>query len=430
MTRKEFIKMEEDMNKLHFITIIIYISILNLTYIYIVSPLFGYAGLIYDPNIYKFLFAQITTIILLVIHKKRDVPSSTLVYFLFLNLYIPFINFYWLRNENTQYSFMIFICFFILLLLLRVSKPININKLPIKIKIEIETLILILTFILVSCYTLKFGGIDYRSFDFTKVYEIRSEVEYGLLWSYLFNWISKLFIPFLIVVFYFKNKYFILSIIVFIQIFLYLSTGSKTILFSSFIILISCFLIKRNKFLTGIPIVYSLIMTISSAIYLYTKNINLIAIFPIRQLILPAQISFQHYDFFSLNEKLYLREGLLGKILYLKSPYSRPSTTLVGDGNSNANTNFLADAFDNGGFLLMIITIMILAVLLIYIDSVSNYWINNKIFASFFIYTIIILNDGALLTTILTWGLGILLLLILFVNPKKGEKNEKNRKNT
>lgn len=408
------------MKKLPIIALLIYIVILNLTYIKLVSPIFEYSGLIYDPDVSKFFIAQISTIVLINIYKIRELPSSILIYLLFINLYIPLINFYWLTNKSTEFALMIFISFMLLFILSRLMMPIKVQRLPINMRIEIEQVILFFSLIFVFYFTLKFGGIDSRSFDFTKVYEIRDEKEYGVLWSYLFNWISKLFIPFLIVIFYFKRNYLLLCLMVFIQIFLYLSTGSKTILFSSFIILISCYLIKNNKFLVGIPLIYSSIMIVSSTVYLITKNVNLLAIFPIRQLVIPAQVSYQHYEFFVMREKLYFREGIIGKMFYLKSPYSRPSTTLVGDGNSNANTNFLADAFDNGGILLMLVSIILLVLILVYIDSISNYWSNNKMIVSFFIYTIIILNDGALLTTILTWGLGLLLILILFVKPIQG----------
>lgn len=408
------------MKKLPIVALLVYIVVLNLTYIKIVSPLFKYSGLIYDPDISKFFIAQISTIVLLIIYKIREVPSSILIYLLFINLYIPFVNFYWLANKSTEFTVMIFISFMLLFGLSRLMVPIRVKRLPINLKIEIEQVILFFSLIFVFYFILKFGGIDSRSLDFTKVYEIRDEKEYGILWSYLFNWLSKLFIPFLIVIFYFKSKYSLLCLMILIQIFLYLSTGSKTILFSSFIILISCHLIKKKIFIIGIPLIYSLIAIVSSMVYLITKNINLLAIFPIRQLVIPAQVSYQHYEFFVMREKLYFREGIIGKLFYLKSPYSRPSTTLVGDGNSNANTNFLADAFDNGGILLMLVSILLLVFILVYIDSISNYWSNNKMIVSFFIYTIIILNDGALLTTILTWGLGLLLILILFVKPIQG----------
>lgn len=417
------------MDKLSIIVVLIYITVFNLIYAYLVSPIFSYSGLVFEPDISKFIFAQLTTLLLITVFKKKNISSAHLIYLLFVNLYIPFINFYWMANKSNAFAVMIFISFLILFLVFRVVRPIKLEKLPIDIKIKIEAPIFILTVLVLLLFIMKFGGIDSRSFDFTTVYEIRNEQQYTGIWSYLFNWLSKLLIPFLIVVFYYKGKYTLLLTVIFMQTFLYLSTGSKTILFSSFIILISCILIKKRKFFIGIPLLYSLIMVASSLIYVIFRSINLLSIFPIRQLVIPAQISFQHYDFFSVNEKLYLREGLFGKIIGESSPYLRPSTKLVGDGRSNANTNFLTDAFDNGGFIFMIIFLMCFILVLIYIDSISYYWNNHGMITSLFIYTIIILNDGALLTTILTWGLGILLILILLIEPNTGGKKiDKHRK--
>ncbi|WP_157821121.1 hypothetical protein [Macrococcoides caseolyticum] len=319
------------------------------------------------------------------------------------------------------YVFMVFISILTMLITTNKIKPFKVVGLPIRLSIPFEFIIYFLTLTLFILFILKYGWFDSRSLNFESIYQLRSEKEYSGMWAYLVNWLTKAFIPMLLVIFYFNRNLLLMLSTVCMQLIIYTSTGSKTLLFSSFYIIVLCFLIDKRWLKTGLPLLYSFLIFISMAIYKLLGNIYLLSIIPIRQLIIPAQVSYQHFNFFKFREKLYFSEGIIGDIFGLNSPYVRKSTLMVGDGKSNANTGIFSDAFDNGGFYLIFIYSVIFIIILLYINMIAAYWQNNAIFTSLFIYSMIILTDGSLLTTILTWGMFILLFSIIFINPRNEE---------
>ena len=133
------------------------------------------------------------------------------------------------------------------------------------------------------------------------------------------------------------------------------------------------------------------------------------AIFPIRLLTIPAVISNNHYDFFSQNQKLYFAENIIGRLLGIESPYEISSTFLVSRGGANANTGLFGDAYDNGGFLMMLFYSIIFVVILRYIERIYNrYKGDNRalpVFVGVLTYSMIYLNDGSLTALLITGGL-------------------------
>src|SRR5699024_7932323 len=186
----------------------------------------------------------------------------------------------------------------------------------------------------------------------------------------------------------------------------------KTILFSIVLLTVSIYILKNQKWKLGLTKFYSYLVLGSVLLYSISNYLMTIAIVPVRQFIIPAQISFAHYEFFSTNEKLYFAEGMIVKLFNIESPYPILSTYLIAEERSNWNTGFLADAYDNGGFFLMIIFTLICAAILLFVDSVSIKSTSRYEYTALMVYSVIILNDGALLTTLFTWGLAFLLFFI------------------
>lgn len=168
---------------------------------------------------------------------------------------------------------------------------------------------------------------------------------------------------------------------------------------------------------------YSILIGISALFYQITNNIWLIALMVVRQLTLPAIISYKYYDFFSSNKKLHFSEGLLGKIFSIESPYNiRAAYIISGSIGNHENTGFLADAYSNGGIIAMIMMCSLFLIILLYVDSISRNSKKGYMYTALMVYQIIILNDASLLTTILTGGLSILLVIMYIIASE--ETNE------
>lgn len=402
----------------------------ELTYYYVISPTYSYYGLGVDVSLYKFIVSNFFFILMiLLIPKSRNLPSTYLINLLFVTTIIPINSYFWLTNQSTNYAFYVFLSLITISVLLRNRKRFRIplikketNYTP-----RILTITFVLSAILLGGFIIKFGGVDSRSFNLNMVYDLRKELSYSGVWIYITNWLGKALIPILIIASIYRKKKLMLLIGVIMQLVLYGSTGHKTFLLSIGLIITFYFYISKGSQPSIFSKLYSIVLLISIMFIKLFKNNILMSLFSVRMLSIPAWLNFIHFDFFSVNQKLHFSEGLIGKIFNLEYPYTIPSTYLVSPTGANANTGFLADAYDNGGVFAMLIFSFILSLLLIYIDSLSIKRSNVFIYTMFFIYPIIILNDSAFLTALLTSGIIIILIFYyIFASEDNYGKSEKH----
>lgn len=392
-----------------------YKIILELVYYFFVAPNYSYSGLIWRPSFSNFIISYLIFFCLLILLPRgQKRPSHQLTQLLFFIIIIPILSFYWQTDRTLTYVIYVTFCCFILFLILNISKPFNMKLLKIDTtrSLSLVNSIFMISLLLLILFTLIYGGMDLRTLNFSAAYDLREETEYGLVWGYLVNWLGKVLIPFCIVMYTLKNKKLLLFLSCIMQIYLYLCTGNKSTLFSVLFLVFFTFVLKKNKFLFGIPTFYTIAIILSTIFFTLTRNLYFIAILPIRQLNIPAQLNFVHYEFFSKNPKLLFSEGLIGKVFGINSPYDLPAAVLVSRAGENANTGFLGDAYDNGGFIAMILLTFLLAIIFLFIDSISQHSIERYKYTAFSLYTIIIITDTGLLTTLLTSGTLILLLLL------------------
>lgn len=244
--------------------------------------------------------------------------------------------------------------------------------------------------------------------------------------GYLVNWQAKIINPFLITISYVINNKVMLLLSILMQVFIYLITAHKSYILIpiAIIIIIIKILEKRNFFSNGI-VLAPIGLFFSYLTYIIIGNLTIPSLFIRRLLFVPARIKFNYYDFFSKNKMLYFSEGLIGKILGISSPYEINAANLIGylyDGNIGtwANTGYLADAYANMGVFGMLIISLLLVVIFLIINSFSTK-INKEVVVGLSVFSILSLNDGALLTTIFTGGL-LLLLVILFIYSSGSKK--------
>lgn len=128
-------------NKMKFIfSIYLFKLIIEIVYIISISPLYSYSGLVYDPNVYAFLFSNLLLLPILYfinIHTKK--PSLHLFLFLLLFIYIPLSSYYWMTSMSSVYFF--YVSLSVLSILFIVKLPnIKINPLKINSKFIINAL--------------------------------------------------------------------------------------------------------------------------------------------------------------------------------------------------------------------------------------------------------------------------------------------------
>ena len=147
---------------------------------------------------------------------------------------------------------------------------------------------------------------------------------------------------------------------------------------------------------------------------------------------IPAQLKFVYYEYFSVRKKVYFADGVIGSIFNIISPYEEaiPKTigAYLGEGESNANTGYWGDAYANAGVLGVILFSVILALMIIILAKLGRK-INPSVVVASMTFSLFSLNDGALLTNILTGGMFIFFIIFYFgtkASPTNIGKNGTN----
>ncbi|WNF90843.1 hypothetical protein [Vagococcus fluvialis] len=408
------------------ISIMLYCVVLGYSYVNYVSPLFSYSGFYLDFSYTKLIIFILSNICMLFVLKFDYNIDNLLVFLLYINSVIPMLSLFYLQNLSYKYFMIVFLSYFTIFTLIRLLPKVKISFLSdvsLKEKHFVTLLFIIVTF-LVIVRIIQLGGIDSRAFAFDELYELRSEIKTAGMWGYLHNWLTKVFIPVLMIYYLHNKKYLLFFIVSMYQFSLFASTGQKTLLLSIGLILSCFFLRKWNRWYFGLPMFYTIISISSMLMYSVFKNVAGVGLFLVRQIFLPPFIGNKYIIFFSDNPRLHFSEGMIGKIFNLTSPYDIDAANIIsGRMDVYENTGFIFDAYANGGFFGIVAIILFFVLLLKLLVSLSSS--NNKLlYFGFMVYPIIILNDGSLLSVMLTHGVFLIVIIIYLLESMRNKKNE------
>lgn len=392
----------------------VYRLILDYIYLYWVSPLYAYMGLTSQVTVGKVLISYLSLFLLVVMMpRENDRVWKMVLQLHFIVMIVPLTSLYAMANLSTKFLMMLLFCFVLQIILLRY---LPLMKIP-KIKGARQFLMLLfggLTLVTYS-YLLLTQRISIRAFDLINPlsYEIRATRFIHPIMGYLIPWQFRVINPALLVVSFVRRNYGLASIAIFMQALLFVMFPHKEVILSVVMLLLVLYMRERHKFSSYFTSVMSACNLVSLGIFKFTGNIALLFVFSVRFLYIPALIKFHHYDFFSVNTKLFYSEGLLGKLFGMTSPYPVTSGFLVqGAAFGNANTGYLAYGYDNLGFVGMVVMSTVFVILLLTIESLARRNTVGEVFA-LVLYPMIVLNDTDLLTSFFTGGLFLLLAFLL-----------------
>lgn len=407
-----------------FVYLLSYKLFLDLAYICFIHKYFEYMKFTLNFNQYKYVFSIFIFIIMYyILPKDKHRPSSIFLQLHFIIMIIPMFTIYAFMNESNFFLILSTSIFSAQCILLRLLPRFKIVRLRNSKFILYFLLIVITTFVYYSMIQAN-GVPSFQNLNFLKVYNMRDSVSYPFLMSYLVNWQGKVINPFFIVTAFLNNNKRNLFTSLFMQLFLYLITGHKTFLFIPFAILFIIKIISKNDFLKIASKTASLGTITLLIFYQITKSLVLPSTFLRRFLFIPAQNKFFYYDFFSQNEFMYFSAGVIGKMFDIKNPYNVNVVNMIGDiyynsPNMNVNTGYIADAYANMGVTGMVLIMLLFVLILVLIDSISKK-IGEEFTVGIALFSILSLNDGALLTTLLTGGMLFLMgLLYLYSNSSE-----------
>lgn len=409
--------------------LLIYKISYEVIYANVSSRIFSYSGLTWHPVLWKFVFSYVLFFCLALLPERKGTVTKYLLNIYFVFTIIPMLSLFWQSDRSVNYILMCATCYFVMHMGCYVRNTKKAKKIIIGYlleKVNISSILIAITITLIMLFSIRYGVADFRALDLENVYSVRSERKFSGIWGYMINWMPYAIVPCIMCIGLYRKKIIQICIAIMIQLYLFLFTGSKTTLFSIALILFSYYLVANKKnFINWWSMALVGLNSITTFIYLWIGELMPFAIFPIRLLTIPASISNNHYDFFSNNPKLYFAENIIGRLFGIESPYDTFSTYLVSTGSGNANTGLLGDAYDNGGFFVMLLYAVIFVLIFRYIERIYNLYKGDTkvlpVFVGVLTYSMIYLNDGSLTALLITGGLVINIFVLMQFGKRKRE---------
>lgn len=409
--------------KINMVTsITIYKIILELSYIYYLNQNCLYMGFQLNINWLKlFESYMITYLILLILPIDESKPSTIALNVLNIIMMIPMTSIYALKNESRLYMFVASMSFILTIYIIKKLPNINLS---LKISAN-KGIILMLFFMAIITYgfLIKLNGIpSLEALNFNNVYKVRGNVNYGFkIMEYLVSWQGTIVNVFFIVLCWIKKKKKSFVCMCLIQVLLYLLTAHKTYIFYTIVIPIVMLFIKNNKFICSS--IYGIIISIITSMLLFLGNISVMptALVINRTLFLPAQISFQYYEYFSQNGLVMLSHSIFS-MLFEKAVYDISPIAIMGKKYYSGdwpNTGYLGDAYMNFGVIGMIIFSIFFAIILKIFDSLAITEFKSLITRAFMVVLMVIFMNGALLTNLLYGGVILYIVILWLYNDDK-----------
>ncbi|MDD5606518.1 MAG: oligosaccharide repeat unit polymerase [Candidatus Pacebacteria bacterium] len=405
-----------------FLFVFLYKISLDLVYYFVISQVWSYARFELHLNSLKLVESYLLLfIIFILMPKSKEKLSNVMVWLLVLLSYVPMLVLFAFMDQLRVYMYAVTGFWMLVFLLLKLP---TVFLSPLK-KIQSKTIrysIFVGLSGIVFFIIYKYLGLSF-SFDLTKVYDIRAEyVAVGVPFaSYLFNWLAYIINPIFFALFLAKKKWVLVGLIVFLQALLFSVTGLKAFLFVLPFVLVLMWIVARKNPLAWIALGLMGGILLGMVSYWVIDDLWTTSLFARRALLVPAQLSFFYYDFFSENGPTFLSQHRVFRN-FIDYPYHLNPPHLIGEvyfnsPETNANNGVYADAYMNFGFIGFALWAFLLTIILKLVDSFSRHQKITVTIAAIAMPSLFLTNS-AFLTCLITHGL-LLSLIILYLLPKE-----------
>jgi hypothetical protein len=409
--------------------VFIYVLLLNVAYIYVVSPQFSYMGYTYESPAFITLIAVSALSLLpaLWMPVRLQRPSQVVYWILYILVVIPscFIPLYRLDIDPVTILMLVFVIFLnftglgIIYLLPTALIP-SLQLSPRLFWLCIITLSTVLYAIIISTF-----GFRLRFVPLIDVYDVRAQytgilAQHGRLVGYAIPLQASAVNPIVIAYGLVRRKPLIVALAVIGQLLIYSITGFKTVFFSGFLMLGLLLCLWRDGRRFGLMLIWGLIaLMVASLLAGVILDFQLANSLLIRRvMVTPGLLTGYYFEFFSNSPKAQLGHSVFRTLV--SYPYTLEPPRLIGvhyfNPLASANGNVWADAFANFGFWGIFGFTPLLASVLWIIDSLTanRDWRIVCLILGVHGFT---LANTALLTSLMTQGIGLTVLLVLLMPP-------------
>jgi len=275
-------------------------------------------------------------------------------------------------------------------------------------------------------------GLNLQFHSFADIYNIReshSDIaeDHHRLLIYLLAWQANVFGPLLLAYAWSRRSFVLGGGALLVQLWLYSISGYKSFLLAIPLVIMAIVFSRcrqRGSMMLLLASALLLLVATCSLLDYLSDGASYSTVFVRRLLLTPGRQTFWYYDFFSINPKAMLAHSVLGS--FIQYPYEASPPALIGQTHfgtyeANANGNLWADAYANFGGAGMLCFSALLAAFMWVYDSAARR-IDYRLATALIAMPAISLCNSALLTSLLSHGLGISLAVILFYPTRKERK--------
>jgi hypothetical protein len=259
--------------------------------------------------------------------------------------------------------------------------------------------------------------------DISQLYDIRNDFKESssdapVFARYIFAWASKIFVPCFFVYGLAKKNNIIISTALITGLLLFSSTGLKSIVLGP-VLIFMFWLYLRKSHLTFSMLNFLLLLLVALALILHELGSPFLNYIIIRRvLIVPGYLTGCYFDFFMSNPFTFLGYSIFEGLVDYQYPYSPPyiiGAHYFGRSEMSANANFLATSFADFGALGCFLFALLSSFFFGILNSISISKNAIPEMTALLLLPTWTLIDTSFLTAMLTHGLGIIALILIFM---------------
>lgn len=411
-----------------------FFAVISYLYLTDITPFWAYYGYKEVVDLGRLALSFAMLVLWAMVFKPKSIVSDMIILFSTFLYFIPSLVIYSLGGGS---NYLLFVILMSLMVIFSVSR-IKLRRMTMHAVTKKTIFTIILVCVAISmAVQVAFGGLSTFNLNILNVYEFRSEAASNIptIFGYIISPTGKILIPMgFVLSAYFKNLR--MAIIFSVITVLYFGISQhKSILFAPFLVYFLYLAILKYGGIRSIMIFFTAVMGllmlnhIAYSLFSADSGASLISSFVLRRtLFAPALLDGFYIDFFSQNAKYYWSTSSItfGSI---NAQYDLNAPFLIGEvyfGNSStaANSGIVASGFANAGIGGVLIYSIIFGLILSIFDSHGRKVGYNFVFAISLVVSISIITTTDLVTSILTHGV-LVLILILSIFPER-EKNKNN----
>jgi hypothetical protein len=359
---------------------------------------------------------------------KLKRPSQVAYWMLYLLVLVPscLVPIYALDDQSTGPLFLA-LCLVVVFALM--SLIYRVPLLPLhRVHIESYEFSVILAILSMACYALMVSafGFHFHYVSFEETYSVRAQFQETLtqvpsIVAYAIGWQAWVINPFIIAVGLRSRRTSWILAGAAGQFAVYSITAFRSMLFSTCLLLYLLWLLRSVKtFGSRLVITWTAIFAGTGASLFFGYGLMAEALVGVRMTALPGLLTGYYYEFFSSHPQAHLGHSILKSLV--DYPYAVEPPYLIGSiyfhsASNDANANIWADAYANFGYAGIICFTVLLAILLWLYDSMAASSRDVKVAALAIGLPAFALANGGLLTSLLTNGVGLAMLLVYLMPP-------------